>query len=81
MAKAIGHEVRVNCLYAGAEDLALETGDEAIFKTVRKVDDDVIDHKLFITGATGSALRWRFAERARAQRQSRIRDRQSAIPG
>ena len=54
MDQAVGHAVRANYLYAGAADVALETGDRSLVRTLEAIDDDVVDHKLYITGATGA---------------------------
>ena len=54
MDKALGHAVRANYLYAGAADVALETGDRSLLRTLEAIDDDVVEHKLYITGATGA---------------------------
>jgi DUF1680 family protein len=54
MTKAVGHAVRANYLFAGAADVAIETGDQSILSTLQLIDDDVVEHKLYITGATGA---------------------------
>jgi DUF1680 family protein len=54
MTKAVGHAVRANYLFAGAADVEVETGDRNLMDTLRTLDDDVVDHKLYITGATGA---------------------------
>jgi hypothetical protein len=54
MTKAVGHAVRANYLFAGAADVEVETGDRSLLDTLRTLDDDVVDHKLYITGATGA---------------------------
>jgi uncharacterized protein len=52
--KAIGHAVRANYLYAGIADLVMENGDETLLNLDRQIADDVVEHKLYITGATGA---------------------------
>ncbi|MXV15244.1 aceric acid hydrolase [Hufsiella ginkgonis] len=52
--KATGHAVRANYLYAGAADLYAETGDESLLKTLNLMWDDVIRHKMYVTGGCGS---------------------------
>jgi len=54
MTKAVGHAVRANYLYAGATDVAIETGDRSLLETVRTINEDITNHKLYITGATGA---------------------------
>src|SRR4051794_20602600 len=52
--KAVGHAVRANYLYAGAADVYAETGDETLLSTLNAIWDDLVSHKLYITGATGA---------------------------
>jgi hypothetical protein len=54
MTRAVGHAVRANYLYAGVADVVAETGDQSLLKTLTTIDQDVISHKLYITGATGA---------------------------
>ncbi|HVW20288.1 MAG TPA: glycoside hydrolase family 127 protein [Opitutaceae bacterium] len=54
MTKAVGHAVRANYLYAGVADVVAETGDAGLLRTLRLLGDDVADHKLYVTGATGA---------------------------
>ena len=51
---AVGHAVRANYLYAGVADLVAETGDETLLDTLKTIWDDVVQSKLYITGACGA---------------------------
>ena len=52
--KAEGHAVRANYLYAGAADVYAETGDESLMKALDVIWDDLVENKLYITGACGA---------------------------
>jgi uncharacterized protein len=52
--KAVGHAVRANYLYAGIADVVAETGDTTLLTPLQRIAEDVADHKLYITGATGA---------------------------
>lgn len=52
--EAVGHAVRANYLYAGAADILAETGDERLRTALESIWQDVVNHKLYITGATGA---------------------------
>ncbi len=54
MTKVIGHAVRANYLFAGAADLYAETGDETLLSTLDLLWDDVVNHKMYITGGCGA---------------------------
>jgi uncharacterized protein len=51
---AAGHAVRANYLYAGAADLVAETGDRTLMEPLRKIWDDVVSRKLYVTGGCGA---------------------------
>ena len=51
---AMGHAVRANYLYAGAADLFLETGDEALWKPLVPIWKNVTEQKMYITGSCGA---------------------------
>ncbi len=51
---AAGHAVRANYLYAGAADLVAETGDRTLLEPLRKIWDDVVSRKLYVTGGCGA---------------------------
>ncbi len=52
--KAVGHGVRANYLYAGAADVYAESGDESLLSALHAIWDDLVSHKLYVTGATGA---------------------------
>jgi DUF1680 family protein len=52
--KAVGHAVRANYLYAGVSDVFLETGDDSLFHALELIWDDLVQHKLYVTGACGA---------------------------
>lgn len=52
--EAVGHAVRANYLYAGAADLYLETGDDALWQPLDAVWHNVVEKKLYITGGCGA---------------------------
>ncbi|MBX6311658.1 MAG: glycoside hydrolase family 127 protein [Isosphaeraceae bacterium] len=52
--QAVGHAVRANYLYAGAADVYAETGDPTLLAPLRKIWEDVVFRKMYITGACGA---------------------------
>lgn len=52
--KVTGHAVRANYLFAGAADLYAETGDTTISHTLQLMWNDVVEHKMYVTGGCGS---------------------------
>lgn len=52
-----GHAVRAMYLNAGVADLHLETGDPLLRQTLERQWADLISHRLYITGGTGSRHR------------------------
>jgi DUF1680 family protein len=52
--EAVGHAVRANYLYAGAADLYAETGDESLMNPMQAIWDNMVQKKLYITGACGA---------------------------
>lgn len=52
--KAMGHAVRANYLYAGVADVYSETGDTSLLNRLHMMWDDVVQHKMYITGGCGS---------------------------
>ena len=54
MKEVQGHAVRANYLFAGAADLYAETGDPALLATLDRMWNDVVNHKMYITGGCGS---------------------------
>lgn len=54
MKEVVGHAVRANYLFAGVADLYAETGDQSLLQTLDVLWDDVVNHKMYITGGCGS---------------------------
>lgn len=54
MKEVQGHAVRANYLFAGAADLYAETGDETLLATLNRMWNDVVNHKMYITGGCGA---------------------------
>ncbi len=52
--KAVGHAVRANYLYAGAADVYSETGDTSLLHSLNLIWNDVVSHKMYITGGYGA---------------------------
>lgn len=52
--EAVGHAVRALYLYTGMAMSAKETGDKALFNACRKLFDNIISEKMYITGGVGS---------------------------
>jgi DUF1680 family protein len=54
MDKVVGHAVRANYLFAGVADVYAETGDESLLATLDKMWDNVVNHKMYVTGGCGA---------------------------
>ncbi|MES2777831.1 MAG: glycoside hydrolase family 127 protein [Bacteroidota bacterium] len=54
MTEVNGHAVRANYLFAGVADVFAETGDSSLLKTLDLMWDDVVNHKMYITGGCGA---------------------------
>jgi DUF1680 family protein len=52
--EAVGHAVRANYLYAGVADLVAETGDSTLMRPLESIWNDLVEHKLYITGGCGA---------------------------
>jgi DUF1680 family protein len=52
--RAVGHAVRANYLYAGVADLYAETGDKTLLEPLRKIWENVVLQKLYVTGGCGA---------------------------
>lgn len=52
--KAVGHSVRAVYMYSAMADLALETGDEGLHTALSKLWDNVVNQRMYVTGALGS---------------------------
>lgn len=51
----VGHSVRACYLYAGATDVAIESGDEELVKVLHLLWDDLTQRQMYVTGGVGSA--------------------------
>jgi uncharacterized protein len=54
MNRVAGHAVRANYLFAGVADLYAENGDASLMVTLNKLWDNVINHKMYVTGGCGA---------------------------
>lgn len=54
MQEVNGHAVRANYLFAGVADVYAETGDTSLLHTLNILWDDVVNHKIYITGGCGA---------------------------
>ena len=54
MKEVQGHAVRANYLFAGAADLYAETGDQSLVTALDRMWNDVVYHKMYITGGCGA---------------------------
>lgn len=54
MKEVQGHAVRATYLFAGSADLYAETGDKTLLNTLNTMWDDVVNHKMYITGGCGA---------------------------
>lgn len=52
--QAEGHAVRANYLYAGAADLFLEDGDQALWQPLMRIWTNVVTEKMYVTGGCGA---------------------------
>lgn len=52
--KAQGHAVRANYLYAGVADVYAETGDDSLMIALDHIWHDLVERKMYITGACGA---------------------------
>jgi DUF1680 family protein len=51
---AMGHAVRANYLYAGVADVYAETGEDSLLTNLNLIWNDVVNKKMYITGACGA---------------------------
>ncbi|MEN8230978.1 MAG: glycoside hydrolase family 127 protein [Bacteroidota bacterium] len=56
--KAVGHAVRAGYFYAGATDVAAMTGSDAYDEALRKIWEDIVYRKIYLTGGIGAEPRW-----------------------
>lgn len=52
--KAMGHAVRANYLYAGVADVYAETGEKVLKDNLESIWDDIVNRKMYVTGACGA---------------------------
>jgi uncharacterized protein len=52
--EAVGHAVRAGYMYSGMADIAALTGDKAYLNAIRKLWENVVFKKLYITGGIGA---------------------------
>lgn len=52
--EAVGHAVRLGYLYSGVTDVASLMGDQELMKATKRVWENVVQKKLYITGGIGS---------------------------
>ncbi len=55
---AEGHAVRAVYLFAGATDIADEYGDESLLAAVKRLWDNVVQRRMYVTGGIGSSDRF-----------------------
>ena len=53
--EAQGHSVRAMYLYSGVADVARETGDEALKAVCRRLWENTVKRRMYVTGAIGSS--------------------------
>jgi DUF1680 family protein len=53
--EAVGHAVRAAYMYTGMADVAALTGDPAYVTATRRIWNDVVERKLYLTGGIGAA--------------------------
>ncbi len=51
---AEGHAVRAAYLYSGMADVAYETKDEALLAACKRIFENIVNKRMYITGSTGS---------------------------
>jgi DUF1680 family protein len=52
--QAMGHAVRANYLYAGVADVYAETGEAQLMKNLTSIWNDIVNRKMYVTGACGA---------------------------
>ncbi len=52
--RAVGHAVTAGYLYCGATDVVAETGDESLLAGLKRIWDNAIHSKMYITGGTSA---------------------------
>jgi DUF1680 family protein len=54
--EAVGHAVRALYMYSGMADVAMETGDEELLEVCRRLWNNIVYKRMYITGAVGSQV-------------------------
>ncbi len=54
--KAVGHAVRAGYMYTAMADMASETGEEALAEACRRLWDNIVSRRMYITGGVGSTV-------------------------
>ncbi len=54
--EAVGHAVRAVYLYSGMADVARATGDPSLLHACERLWDNIVHHKLYITGGIGGTV-------------------------
>ena len=54
--QAVGHSVRAAYMYSAMADVALETGDEELLEACRRLWNNTVYKRMYITGAIGSQV-------------------------
>lgn len=52
--QAVGHAVTAAYLYCGAADVVAETGEKALMAALERIWRDVVERKMYVTGAIGA---------------------------
>ena len=55
--EAVGHAVRAGYMYSGMADVAALTGDEDYVRAIKRIWDNVVSKKLYLTGGIGALHR------------------------
>ncbi|MBE7020538.1 MAG: glycoside hydrolase family 127 protein [Ruminococcaceae bacterium] len=55
MTSAEGHSVRANYLYAAMASLSKEVNDSSLFNACKRIFDNIVNKRMYITGGTGSS--------------------------
>lgn len=53
--EAVGHAVRAGYMYSGMADIAALTGDQDYLNAIKRIWDDVVGGKIYITGSIGQS--------------------------
>ena len=56
--EAVGHAVRAVYFFSGAVDVAQETGDTALLEQAKRLFDNIVQRRMYITGGIGVDQQW-----------------------